>query len=286
MMGGVATCELAKELDSETYVDVDRVRELCRDGVPPEIRGQVWKYLLGVELADRSSEACLERAGEEEYADIEKHNSEYSRKIQKDTARYLQRKPHRALSKESAPVFEAVINAYLNRNGGVSYNPGLVALCAPLVVTFRRESDIFFCFERIVNLLNDYMLDHPIHTRVAEFLTLFRRTLPDLFNYFQEEEVDMNEWPSSWLLFLLSRELPLDNTIRLWDYYFTHASMVRFHTFVCLAILKLYQPNLEDLEQSEIRTVLCRLPGIDVDKALATATSIEHQVLNQERLDL
>jgi hypothetical protein len=35
-------------------------------------------------------------------------------------------------------------------------------------------------------------------------------------NYFEEEEVDLNEWATSWLQYLLAKELTFDNLVRLW----------------------------------------------------------------------
>lgn len=35
-------------------------------------------------------------------------------------------------------------------------------------------------------------------------------------NYFEEEEVDLNEFTTSWLQYLLSKEMKFDNLVRLW----------------------------------------------------------------------
>lgn len=35
-------------------------------------------------------------------------------------------------------------------------------------------------------------------------------------NYFEEEEVDLNEWVTSWLQHLLAREMQFENLVRLW----------------------------------------------------------------------
>lgn len=42
------------------------------------------------------------------------------------------------------------------------------------------------------------------------FFFLYRR------NYFEEEEVDLNEFTTSWLQYLLSKEMKFDNLVRLW----------------------------------------------------------------------
>jgi len=99
-------------------------------------------------------------------------------------------------------------------------------------------------------------------------MTLFRTCIPDLYSYFEEEEVDIKEWAASALQFLLSRELSLENTMRLWDTYFAMPDWIELHPYFCLAVLKHLKESLEELEQSEIRTMLMRLPPLDMDQVI------------------
>lgn len=103
---------------------------------------------------------------------------------------------------------------------------------------------------------------------VAKFMTLFHTCIPDLYSYFEEEEVNIKEWAASALQFVLSRELTLENTMRLWDTYFSipDAGWIDLHPYFCLAILKHMKEGFEDLEESEIRTTLMRLPALDIDQ--------------------
>jgi len=55
------------------------------------------------------------------------------------------------------------------------------------------------------------------------------------FNYFEEEDIDINEWAVSWLSSLLARELPLKCLVRLWDVYFADETQsFSLHLYVCL----------------------------------------------------
>lgn len=135
-------------------------------------------------------------------------------------------------------------------------------------------------------------------TKVCMFKSV---TMPDRCNYFEEEEVDLNEWMTSWLQYLLSRELKFVDLVRLWGkfvytaqhdrvtnlflrYLLCHAglpwvSSIRMLGYVVFlerdddgtyiniaysAILRNARENLEDLEQSEIRTMMLRLPHLDM----------------------
>ena len=48
-----SSAEFRELLDSESYIHLDRLREAARHGVPFELRGHVWKYLIGVSKADK-----------------------------------------------------------------------------------------------------------------------------------------------------------------------------------------------------------------------------------------
>jgi hypothetical protein len=71
--------------------------------------------------------------------------------------------------------------------------------------------------------------------------------IPDLYDHFMDEEIDVKDWLSNWFSNILSKELPLDCVLRLWDTYFSieEANGLELHTFVCLAILLQCKEDLE-----------------------------------------
>ncbi|CAG8721216.1 4070_t:CDS:2, partial [Acaulospora morrowiae] len=256
--------EFIEILNAEVYVDLDKLREAARHGVPLEVRGEAWKYLLGVNPADRSQELTSLKDKYEEYLTAEKENSDIIKRLRGEVSRYQRRV--RDVDGTNTAIFENVIGAYMNNNRNVDYHPALVHLCGPFVYCIKSESDVYHCFIRLMATLDEHNSTHSINERVANFMTLFREFIPDLYNYFEDEEVDINEWASSWLQFLLAKELQLEDLMRLWDTYFSIDDPIEFHPFVCLAVLKHTRENLEELEQSEIRTLLLRLPSIDMEQ--------------------
>jgi hypothetical protein len=44
--------EFHEALTQEVYVDVEKLRSMALHGCPPEVRGDVWKYLLRVCVSD------------------------------------------------------------------------------------------------------------------------------------------------------------------------------------------------------------------------------------------
>ncbi|ORY96886.1 rab-GTPase-TBC domain-containing protein [Syncephalastrum racemosum] len=236
-------------LQSEVWVDLERLRLLARHGVPNQLRGEVWKYLLGVQQADRSKELTNSKARKEDYEQIDKTNPEISKRIRGEVTRFQRRNPLLE-GKHYLERFENVILAYLNANRDVEYHPALVSMCAPFIYVLETECDAYHCFERLMQAL--------------------------------EEEVDLNEWVTSWLQHLLAREMQFENLVRLWDSYFAMPDFLDFHPFLCLAILLNARENLEDLEQSEIRTMLLRLPFMDMHRTIAEAYNLRHESMERQ----
>lgn len=153
------------------------------------------------------------------------------------------------------------------------FHPSLVYLCAPFAQCVRAEAGIYFAFERLMKMIEDYNAVYPLPQRVASFLTLFRTTLPELHAYFEAEEVDLVAVATSWLQHLLAREMQINDLMRLWgtctphlDTYFATPDLLDLHLYVCLAVLTNCKDALEDLDQSETIGMLFSLPPLDVDR--------------------
>lgn len=268
-------------LQSEVYVDLERLRILAKHGVPEQLRGEVWKYLLGVQQADRSKELSSSKARIEEYEQLDKIDSETAKRIRGEVARYQRRVPE-VEGQDYCQSFVNVILAYLNSNHDVEYSASLVSLCAPFIYVLDTECDAYFCFERLMQAMEEFNSTVSLKEQVAQFMTLFRCGLPELCSYFDDEEVDLNEWTTSWLQNLLSKEMRFENLVRLWDSYFAMSDPFTFHPFVCLSILLSAKEALEDLEQSEIRTMLLRLPLLNMEMVIADAYNFKHETIERQ----
>ncbi len=68
-------------------------------------------------------------------------------------------------------------------------------------------------------------------------MMLFRQLQPELYAHFLEEDIDMQEWTSSWFNYMLAKELPLECLLRLWDTYLAMDEDFCLHPYVCLSKL-------------------------------------------------
>lgn len=370
-MSVVTLEEFIELLNEEQHIDITKLRNYARHGVHPEVRGEVWLYLLGVLSVDKSQEMTSVRSKFLEYESANKripylekqiraqvlrfyrqrlaggsgnsHRGMFTRDLQ---ARHLTSAPRRRTpqtipseprllpstqfglqhmkmgapiddsrmldeQRRFAQIIENVICAYINRHSqdtaasqasGVctdeqraalqasveshmprayqwepqawvlygdsmfDFHPSLVYLCAPFAHCMKAEAGVYFAFERLMDMIQEYNVHNPLPQRVASFLTLFRTTLPELHAYFEAEEVDLVAVATSWLQHLLARELQIDDVMRLWDTYFAVPDLLDLHVYVCLAILTNCKDALEEFDRSETTSMLFSLPPLDIDR--------------------
>ncbi|KAH8153627.1 uncharacterized protein LAJ45_02440 [Morchella importuna] len=153
--------------------------------------------------------------------------------------------------------------------------------------------------------------DSVINQRISHFLTTFRQLLPEVARYFDEEEVASfgEQWVCTWIQWWCAGELRKDEKGRLWDWYLgfeqpclrssqqsrnkavrgefedsrgSHPDEIYYpsdwHILVCVALLKSRKDDLEELEQSEIRTLLRGLPKVDMGLIIEEAKSLREEL--------
>jgi hypothetical protein len=251
-------------------------------------------------------------------------------------------------------AIEDAVVAYLESHGSVQYSPGMVYVCLtlsdwlfiPPSVSSDQENQstgLARAFEQMMAIMlwsppqvpakagNMQLLDGVLTRRISHFFTIFRKLMPELAAYFDEEEANGfgEEWVQAWIQWWCSRELSKDDKARLWDFYLGYRPTPRqlsfstltassddrdvhidssdgdgedeppprpvlpgnvnssapeaytpadWHPFVCLALLRACKDALEELELSEIRTLLTRLPRINMDAILREAGKMRKEL--------
>jgi len=126
--------------------------------------------------------------------------------------------------------------------------------------------------------LEHYLTENSLTDQLSRFMMYLRSVHSELFNYFEEEELSPNDWAMSWLRWLLSRELPVECVLRLWDTYFSISDGFDLHVYVCLAILVNCAEELLELEVSELKAFLQHLPVLDMDQVISQAYVIRDEI--------
>ncbi|PWZ01846.1 hypothetical protein BCV70DRAFT_185391 [Testicularia cyperi] len=102
--------EYVELLNAEQHVDLQKLRDYARHGVQPEVRGEVWLYLLGVLSDDKGQEMTSVRSKYLAYEAIGKHNPALEKRIRSECSRYYQKRlgvrppPGRSLIRSSRSV--------------------------------------------------------------------------------------------------------------------------------------------------------------------------------------
>ncbi|RXK34924.1 hypothetical protein M231_07829 [Tremella mesenterica] len=148
----------------------------------------------------------------------------------------------------------------------------LVYLATPFCCTYTRPIAIYLSLAHFIAKLKSFP---PLPSRLASLLTLFRLSIPDLFGYFEDEQVNYIQVAMSWLTGMLGREMCLANVLRLWDAYIASEDMFELHCYVCVAILATCKEILEELDSSEVRIMLLDLPPLDIDRLLQDAANMK-----------
>lgn len=267
-------------LGGEVYIDMERLVDTSRHGIPEKVRGEVWKHLLEVSKPDKSEEERQKKQQQQDYRDLQKNNNpEITKKVRHQLKRYRVKDRNGFFqTPEVRTRIENVIVTYTSNNTDVEYQAGMLSLLGPFVVTLPLESDIFFCFSALMKKIEqDFDVD-SIPNKVARFMMYFRSVQPELFNHFEEEEINSNDWAPSWLQFLLSNELPLDCVLRLWDTYFSGELGLELHIYVCLVILVNCAEELLEMDNTEILSFLQHLPIMDMEVVIAQAHNLRDEI--------
>jgi len=260
--------------------------DTARHGVPEKVRGEVWKHLLEVSKPDKSEEGRARKQQQQDYRDLQKNNNpEITKMVRHQLKRYRVKDRGGFFQlPEVRTKMENVVVTYTNHNTDTEYQLGWLYLLGPLVVTMPFESDIFFCFSALMKRIEQDFAVDSIPNKVSRFMMHFRSVQPELFNHFEEEEVNANDWATSWLRYLLSYELPLDCVMRLWDTYFADPLGLQLHIYVCLVILVNCTEELLEMEGTEILPFLQHLPVMDMEIVIAQAHTLRDEIRAREDL--
>ncbi len=186
--------------------------------------------------------------------------------------------PELAFFAEGGPLHEPlrdVLEAYTCFRPDVGYVQGMSFLAAMLLLNMGPEE----AFAAFANLLSNnvyfdfYRLDmQRMHTHIAAYEGLFAEHLPQLFQHFQSEGVQSDQYIVSWLLTLFTRALPLDVACRVWDVYLASAHEDELILWrVALALLTVMQPRLLKEDIGGILALLNSVPEDITGQQLLTA---------------
>ncbi|XP_011882799.1 PREDICTED: TBC1 domain family member 14-like [Vollenhovia emeryi] len=240
----------------ESVKNTKRVRELWWRGLPPSVRGRVWKLAIlnNLNVTPNLYNLCLDRA-------MSCPNNESLAAIRLDVSRTF---PTLCVFQEGGPLFDSlqgILAAYAVYRPDVGYVQGMSFVGAVLSLNMEPP-DAFACF---ANLLN-----HPCHraaftldqkrmnTYYKVYSSALAHKLPKVFSHFTVAGLSPDLYLLDWLYTIYAKAMPLDVACRVWDVFLRDGDEFLFRT--ALGVLHLYQEELLKMDFVHGAQFLTRLP--------------------------
>lgn len=218
-----------KDYMSKNY---KKIRERCRKGIPQSVRPKAWFYLSGAYLLYEKHptlyEELLKDPGNQHVIDD----------IKKDVNRQF---PHHEMfldeDKPGQKELFNVLKAYSVLNTKVGYCQAQAPIAAFLLMHMPAEQ-AFWCF---VSVCDKYLADYftpgmEMLQRDAGMLNaLLKKTSPSVYRHLLKHKVEPLLYMTDWFLCAMTRTLPWDTLLRVWDCFLCEGIKIVFK--VALVIL-------------------------------------------------
>lgn len=254
----------------ETTRNQRRTRDLWWRGIPPSVRGHVWKLAVGNELnittelyeicASRSRKLWCTKAAPDD-PDLVNTRENSAHLIRLDVSRTF---PQLGIFQESGPYFDVLhclLGAYVVYRPDIGYVQGMSFLAAMLLLNLDVV-DAFICFANLLNRpcqLAFFRVDQPqMNAYYTLYDDFFRENMPKLFSHFQKNSLTSDLYLVDWIYTMYSRSLPLDVASRVWDVFLRDGEEFLFRS--ALGIMRLYEQVLLQLDFINLAQFLTRLP--------------------------
>ncbi|KAI3965444.1 hypothetical protein MKW92_038295 [Papaver armeniacum] len=288
--------KFSKELSGSTVI-LETLRELAWSGIPPYMRPNIWRLLLGYAPpnSDRR-ESVLARKRLEyldcvaQYYDIpdtERSEDEISmlRQIAVDCPRTV---PDVTFFQqiEVQKSLERILYTWAIRHPASGYVQGINDLVTPFLVVFLSEylhgsienwsildltpdnisnieADCYWCLSQLLDGMQDhYTFAQPgIQRLVFKLKELVRRIDEPVSKHMEEQGLEFLQFAFRWFNCLLIREIPFHLVTRLWDTYLAEGdALPEFLVYIFASFLLTWSDKLQKLDFQEMVMFLQHLP--------------------------
>ncbi|BDA49286.1 TBC1 domain family member 15 [Coccomyxa sp. Obi] len=266
-------------------------------GCEPEVRREVWKFLLGLYPADSTA---LERAailkekkrryatiksqwtsiGPEQAAKWSKWRERRSR-VEKDVRRTDRSQPfYRSERGRNVRMLRAILLSYCIYNYDLGYVQGMSDMVAPILYVMHDEAEAFWCFACLMEKLeaNFHTDCRGMQSQLVALSNLMSILDPQLTSFLESKEATNYYFCYRWLLILFKREFSTyEEVLRLWEALWSRHVSPHFHIFMCAGVLGLHRRAImdADLDFDGILRYCIQLSGkLDLHQVLRCAEKL------------
>uniref|UniRef100_A0A6N2L9W7 Rab-GAP TBC domain-containing protein n=1 Tax=Salix viminalis TaxID=40686 RepID=A0A6N2L9W7_SALVM len=267
------------KLAPESFFPWKELEFLVHEGVPKDLRGEVWQAFVGVKSrrVERYYEGLL--AEETNTEQSKEHNNskaaprKWKKQIEKDIPRTFP--GHPALDERGRDSLRRVLVAYARHNPSVGYCQYMNFFAGLLLLLMPEEN----AFWTLVGILDDYFdgyyTEEMIESQVDQlvFEELIREKFPKLVNHLDYLGVQVAWISGPWFLSIFINMLPWESVLRVWDVLLFEGNRVMlFRT--ALALMELYGPALVTTKDAgDAITLLQSLAGSTFDSSQLVLTA-------------
>ncbi|KAL9895110.1 TBC1 domain family member 22 [Glossina fuscipes fuscipes] len=289
--------EKFKSLFQSPLLDLVALKKISWSGVPRKMRAISWRLLSKyLPPAGERRNAVLE-SKRQGYQDLRQNyfKVDSQDESQQDTYRQIhidvpRMNPQIALFQQKLvqEMFERILFIWSIRHPASGYVQGINDLVTPFFIVFLQEvlepgtdiekfdistlteekrnaieADSFWCLSKFLDCIQDNYIfaQLGIQEKVNQLKDLIQRIDGNLHRHLLVHGVDYLQFSFRWMNNLLTRELPLHCTIRLWDTYLAESDgFALFHLYVCAAFLLHWKEQL--MQQSDFQGLLLLLQNL------------------------
>ncbi|XVF37626.1 hypothetical protein REPUB_Repub20aG0025700 [Reevesia pubescens] len=301
VMGARATdsarvMKFTKELSGQMVI-LERLRELAWSGVPPYMRPNVWRLLLGYAPPNSDRREGVLKRKRIEYLDCvaqfydipdsERSDDEINmlRQIAVDCPRTV---PDVAFFQQAQvqKSLERILFTWAIRHPASGYVQGINDLVTPFLVVFLSEylegsidswsisdlssekisnieADCYWCLSKLLDGMQDhYTFAQPgIQRLVFKLKELVRRIDEPVSRHMEDQGLEFLQFAFRWFNCLLIREIPFHLVTRLWDTYLAEGdALPDFLVYIFASFLLTWSDKLQKLDFQELVMFLQHLP--------------------------
>lgn len=255
--------------------DQKKTRALFMEGIPPRVRGAVWKTVIGnhVGMSKELFEIYDRHARQERDMNVE---NSASRLIDVDLPRTF---PSSLFFSRTGPFYQQtmdVLAAWAQYRPDVGYVQGMSHVAGMLVMNM----DTYDAFCSFVNMMDDiffmafYRMDIELilcHLRVYNLI--FAYNMRELYLHFEAEEVSPNYYLLDWFMTMFTHVLKVNAASRVWDGFLVEGEA--FLHRAALGIIRRYERQFLATDFEGIVELLRRNPkDISEDELMESIMSI------------
>ncbi|XP_023169573.2 TBC1 domain family member 22B [Drosophila hydei] len=278
-------------------LDLVALKKLSWSGVPRKMRAVSWRLLSKYLPPSGERRNAVLQSKRQGYQDL-RHNYfkvDSQDETQQDTYRQIhidvpRMNPQIPLFQQQLvqEMFERVLFIWAIRHPASGYVQGINDLVTPFFIVFLQEalspdtdlekydmsqlpeetrniieSDSFWCLSKFLDCIQDNYIfaQLGIQEKVNQLKDLIQRIDVNLHRHLQAHGVDYLQFSFRWMNNLLTRELPLHCTIRLWDTYLAESDgFALFHLYVCAAFLLHWKEQL--MQQNDFQGLMLLLQNL------------------------